>query len=316
MSLKTPLLFLVYNRPEITKKVFSRIKKSKPEKLYIAADGPKSNEDKLNTDKTRDIFNNIDWNCNLKKLYNNENLGCRKSVKNSIDWFFQNEERGIILEDDCLPNATAFIFFEKLLKKYSNSKKIMHISGVNYLKGSLKIDSSYYYSAIANINGWATWRESWNGYDDIYRDLPTFEKKNMIKNFFSDKITQKFWIEVYRRNYHNEDTSWSWPYLFSIMNRGGMAISPAVNLISNIGYGANSVHTKNSRDRFANMSTFTIKPPFISPKKFELNKRADSLTNRNFYRITLLNYGVKLILKKLKLFYFFKKIKKSFIVKN
>ena len=138
----------------------------------------------------------------------------------------------------------------------------------------------------------------------------------MIKNFFSDKITQKFWIEVYRRNYHNEDTSWSWPYLFSIMNRGGMAISPAVNLISNIGYGANSVHTKNSRDRFANMSTFTIKPPFISPKKFELNKRADSLTNRNFYRITLLNYGVKLILKKLKLFYFFKKIKKSFIVKN
>ena len=114
MSLDTPLLFLVYNRPKITERVFSQIEKAQPKKLYIAADGPKDQNDKKKTDKTRLMFNRIDWSCDLKKLYRDQNLGCKNSVKNAIDWFFENEEHGIILEDDCYPNETAFKFFNDL----------------------------------------------------------------------------------------------------------------------------------------------------------------------------------------------------------
>ena len=109
-NLNTALLFLVFNRPSCTKKVFEVIKKVKPKKLYVACDGSRNTIESKLVNEVREIIKNITWPCELKTLFRNNNLGCKLAVSNAIDWFFENEEKGIILEDDCLPHINFFIF--------------------------------------------------------------------------------------------------------------------------------------------------------------------------------------------------------------
>ena len=134
-ELTTPVLFLIFNRPDTTEKVFKQIKIAKPKKLYVVADGPRKNnaEDEKNCILTRKLINNIDWDCDLKKLYRDENLGCKNSVSSAITWFFENEEMGIILEDDCYPDESFFEFCQILLKRYESENQVMMIAGTNYL---------------------------------------------------------------------------------------------------------------------------------------------------------------------------------------
>ena len=113
--LSTAVLFLVFNRLDTTKEVFKAIRKAKPSRIYIASDGPrkiKNNE----ADKVKEvrsyIINNIDWQCDVNTLFREENLGCKIAVSTAIDWFFDNEEQGIILEDDCFPSQSFFWFCE------------------------------------------------------------------------------------------------------------------------------------------------------------------------------------------------------------
>ena len=126
----TPVLFIIFNRPDPTFKVFEEIRKAKPLKLYIAADGPRNHKpgDKEKCEKTRQVINLIDWDCQIRTLLRENNLGCKIAPSSAITWFFENEEAGIILEDDCLPNQSFFLFCQELLYKYKDNNKIMHIS--------------------------------------------------------------------------------------------------------------------------------------------------------------------------------------------
>ena len=132
-KVRSPILFLIFNRPFYTRKVFDEIRRAAPERLYIAADGPriKFENDVHLCEQTRDILNRIDWECKVLTRLNNENEGCKVSVSNSITWFFNHENEGIILEDDCLPAKTFFQFCDEMLNHYRSNPKIRHISGSN-----------------------------------------------------------------------------------------------------------------------------------------------------------------------------------------
>jgi GT2 family glycosyltransferase len=122
--LKTAVLFLIFNRPDTTKQVFAAIRKAKPPKLYVAADGPRADNpgEAEKVEQVRLIATNIDWDCELKTLFRDENLGCGKGVSSAITWFFENEGEGIILEDDCLPSQSFFWYCEELLERYREDK--------------------------------------------------------------------------------------------------------------------------------------------------------------------------------------------------
>ena len=167
-KLNCPVLFLVYNRLETTKKVFNVIKKVKPARLYISSDGPKLekvNESKIINDIREFILSNIDWDCKVYKLFQKNNLGCKHAVSNGINWFFENENFGIILEDDCLPNQSFFFFCEAMLEKYALDKRINMITGTSYLPEDININVDYFFSKYFPIWGWATWKDRWNKYD-------------------------------------------------------------------------------------------------------------------------------------------------------
>ena len=288
MSYNTPILFLVFNRPEKTQIIFDIIKKLKPKKLYISADGPRKNriKDNLLCDQVRSIVKKINWDCEQKIKFNNTNLGCKINVIESIDWFFSNVEEGIILEDDCVPSESFFYFCEELLSKYKNNEKIMQINGFNSgLNSYLDTDDSYYFSKLNTTWGWATWRRAWQKFDYNLESYIEFKQKGKIKEFYKDKGISK-WMEKYLdKTFNKEDNIWSINWAFSILKNSGLCITPNINLIENIGFDKQSTSGKTEIfNEWQETKSFEIQS-ITHPREIEHNLKLDRLVFNTIKKI-------------------------------
>jgi len=254
--LKTPVLFLIFNRPDTTSKVFEKIRAIKPERLYIAADGPRPNisSDKEKCALARSVVDLIEWDCQVKTLFREANTGCGKGVSDAITWFFTEVEEGIILEDDCVPDNSFFAFCEQLLSYYKNSEKIMHIGGTNFQDANKQYTASYYFSSIAHVWGWATWKRAWNKYSFDINGLDDFKKFKKINHYYNDNKIIEYWHSIFDRMRRHEIDTWDYQWTYSIWNNKGLSIIPKVNLVSNIGFDEDATHTKGS-SKFDNMTT-------------------------------------------------------------
>lgn len=275
-NLKTPVLFLIFNRPANTQKVFDAIRMAKPEKLYIAADGPRAGkaDDLIFCAKTREIIDLIDWPCKLFKLFRDENVGSRYAITTAIDWFFENEEEGIILEDDCLPGIDFFTFCAELLEYYRNDSRIMHIAGSNLQFGNKRGTASYYFSAISSVWGWASWKRVWKLYDPEMEKFPKFEAENQMINIFPDEKAARWVTNMARMVYEKKVLTWDYPLAFSIAINNGLCITPNVNLVTNIGFGAAATHTKDSSHAHANIPLGKLKG-IDHPQFLMIDRKAD-----------------------------------------
>ena len=279
---ETPILFIIFNRPDTAEKVFNEIKKIKPKKLFVSADGPRENKpgEKEKCLATRKIIDQVDWECEVYKKYSDVNLGCKLGVSSGIDWFFKNVEQGIILEDDCLPAQSFFKFCEELLEKYKNNEKIMMISGDNFQNGRQRGDGSYYFSKFSHIWGWATWRRAWEHYSVNMEGYPKFKQDKKINAIWSKEYIRKYWLDTFDQAYENKIDTWDYQWAFSIWKMDGLCVIPNYNLISNIGFRDDATHTK-SANKLANQkiqSMDIIKHPF----KIEQNKKADNYYSKIF----------------------------------
>jgi len=298
---KNAVLFLTFNRPDIAKLTFAEIAKAKPSRLYIASDGARENkngETEL-VNQTRKIVDLIDWDCEVKTLFQEKNLGCGLAISSAITWFFEHEEMGIILEDDCLPNQSFFIFCEELLEKYKNEEKVATISGFNCIKTKNKF--SYYFSDMIEIWGWATWKRVWQNFKLDVNELDENTILSIIENRPWSKAMKNYWLNVWQCNKKHEINSWGYPFTFCCWLKNATSVIPKVNLISNIGFGSNATHTFENCSplaNFANSLTFEMQFPLNHPKKIETNFEAD----RCFYKSTAQISQKKRIKAKLKNF--------------
>lgn len=282
----TPILFLIFNRPEITQIVFEEIKRQKPKYLYVAADGARSGflEDIDKCKATRKlVIEGVDWDCEVKTLFRDENLGCGIAVSEAITWFFDNVEQGIILEDDCLPHHSFFGYCETLLERYKEDERVYGITGNNFQDGISRGNSSYYFSRYFHIWGWASWRRAWIRYDYDLEHLEKFNKNKIIYKIDKRKIFEKYWISIFKKTTNKEIDTWDYQLQFSLWNNDGLVVTPNVNLISNIGFGKEATHTTGSSP-FAKMDTKDI-GELIHPKQIEVNKKADRYVSDSAYNI-------------------------------
>ncbi|MFS4491329.1 nucleotide-diphospho-sugar transferase [Maribacter sp. 2308TA10-17] len=270
---KTGILFIVFNRPDFTKEVFEAIRSIKPERLYIASDGPRLNveEDFSKVEKTREyLLSNIDWDCKVQTLFREENMGCGKNVKLAIDWFFENEEYGIILEDDCLPVPSFFQYCEELLKRYADDDRIGMISGANHLTNYYNLKDSYLFSKSFTSWGWATWKRSWQFMD---HDMTWLESNKMaiIKNISYSRISHSHWKNAIYKVENKLADAWDYQWYFSLSGQNQLCIFPKHNLISNIGWGDDATHTigkgKQSYKETENIEFPLKHPEFIMPDR-------------------------------------------------
>lgn len=282
-SLQTAVLFLVFNRPNTTKEVFEAIKLAKPPRLYIAADGPRSSR-KGEAEKclqVRYIATQIDWPCEVKTLFRDENLGCKRAVSEGIDWFFENEEQGIILEDDCLPHPDFFIFCETMLNRYADVDRVWVVTGDNFQDGQKRGDGSYYFSRYNHVWGWATWRRAWSKRDMEIKFWPDWKKSKQWVSYVSDKMERNYWEKIFDQMYRNEIDTWDYPWTACVWFHGGLTATPNVNLISNIGFGSDATHTTESSS-MSRMKTYEMKD-FTPPKNLTVTSEADYYVFKNYF---------------------------------
>jgi hypothetical protein len=281
-KVKSSILFLIFNRPKETQVVFNSIRLARPRKLYVAADGPRSNEkDYVTCSKTRDILSQIDWDCELITLFREQNLGCGIAVSSAISWFFEQEEEGIVLEDDCAPTNDFFRFCDLMLDRYREDNRVGHICGCNFQDGIWRGDGDYYYSNLTNVWGWASWRRVWLKYDFNMTHLEVAKESGFLFKISNRRNFREFVYKNFKRTKDGHIDTWDYQYFYSNLINGYLSIIPNNNMISNIGFGREATHTRDVKSPYANLKVFPIKGSVNSPLMFVSNMKADDYSLGN-----------------------------------
>jgi hypothetical protein len=286
-QIKTPVAFLIFNRPDTTQRVFNTIRQAKPQKLLVVADGPRS--DRPGEDEkcasVRDIIDQVDWDCTVYKNYSDTNLGCKLRVSSGLDWIFQQVEEAIILEDDCLPHLSFFEFCEELLEYYRNDTRVMAISGNNFQFGHTRTIESYYFSRYNHCWGWASWQRAWKYYDVNIKWWPTARDHNWLENFLVDKQAIHYWTKIFQSVYEDKIDTWDYQWTLACWLQHGLSILPEMNLVSNIGFSHQGSHTT-ERSRFSAIPTIPMRFPLSHPLHMVRSSDADTFTEKTLFSKT------------------------------
>lgn len=281
----TPILLIIFNRPETTRQVFEVIREQKPKYLFVAADGPRTDhkDDAEKCKAARDEIK-VDWDCELKTLYRDKNFGCGRGPASAISWFFNEVEQGIILEDDIIPDLSFFLYCDELLDRYKYDSRIAMISGINLLSPWKTNEASYIFSYMGGIPGWATWRRAWLYFDYTMSEWKTDKTKRKIKNLLYDKAAFNHFSRFfdYFSSTRREDV-WDYQWLFSRWNAQGCSIVPGVNLMKNIGFGIDATHTVTFDHPQAKIKQEKITLP-LNHRDYIIDREYDRLIFNNFVK--------------------------------
>lgn len=281
-SITAPVALIIFKRPELTEKVFEAIRQAQPSTLIVIADGarPDKKGEVEACDKARKITEKVDWPCQVVRHYAEKNLGCRNRVSSGLDWVFQEFDRAIILEDDCVPEPSFFRFCDELLERYRDDERIMAISGDNFQFGNIQPEESYYFSRYPHIWGWATWSRAWKHYDVTMQDWPQLRNSDWLAKIFENPKAAKLWKTVFQSAYDGRIDTWDHQWTYACWRQNGLTVLPRVNLISNIGFDKDATHTR-KRSPFGHLPVEPLRFPLRHPPQIIRNVSADDYTQRN-----------------------------------
>ena len=300
---KTPVLLILFNRPDITQRTFEAIRRVRPQHLFVAADGPRPGKptDAERCQAARAVIDQVDWPCAVQTLFRTENRGCGYGPAEAITWFFQLVECGIILEDDCMPDESFFYFCEELLEKYKYDTNVSMICGTNLVINWKFTKDSYLFSNMGFSWGWATWNRAWQNFDYSASQWNKTETKEIIRNYLGN--------ENYFNHFKGEFDSyfsetrpdvWDFQWLLARLNQQSCTIVPTVNLVSNIGFGADSTHTYDTNSSIAHLRIKHVDFPLAHPKK-GINKLFDWYVFERYINLQKRPFWKKVVLKAIKI---------------
>lgn len=275
-QLNTPVALLIFNRPDTTTRVFKEIARARPPKLLVVADGPRADRvgEVEKCKQTREIIQQVDWDCEVLTNYAEKNMGCKMRVASGIDWIFDQVEEAIILEDDCLPEPSFFRYCEELLAKYRDNERVGMISGGNLQFGQQRGIGSYYFSRYTHIWGWASWRRAWKHYDRDITQWPAFRDEGWLDILFRTQGERDYWRYSFNAVHNGSLDTWDCSWTFTALTKGMLQVVPNVNLITNIGFGPNATHT-HVVGVHANMPTNPMQFPMKHPNFVLADQYAD-----------------------------------------
>lgn len=282
---ETPVLLIIFNRPDTTRRVFEVIRQQKPKYLFVAADGPRLDhpEDEGKCSAARNEIN-VDWDCELKTLYRTENRGCGLGPSEAITWFFENVDQGIILEDDVIPHPSFFKYCSELLLRFNNDQRISMISGINLISPWKAENASYLFSYMGGIPGWATWKRAWSKFDYSLSEWETTDSKNRIKRLLGNNAIFNHFSRYFNHFASTKQIDvWDYQWLFSRWNILGCSIVPCVNLVNNIGFGPDATHTITFDHPQSKIQASEILFP-LKHKSFQIDTEYDQLVFKTLFR--------------------------------
>ena len=246
MSFDVPVLLLTWRRPDTTRQVFAALQPVAPSKLYVASDGPRNEAEAKAVQATRDLISEvIDWPCQIKTRFSSKNQGCQLGVSSAITWFFEQEEEGIVLEDDCVPHPDFFTYCRELLERYRHDTRIWCISGDNFQEGIWRGEASYYFSRYNHCWGWASWRRCWSVYASHAQIWESVKSStSWQQTIFEHPEERRYWMNIWDQLFVlGTPDSWAYRWSLVCMANHGLTALPNENLIMNIGFGDQATHT-------------------------------------------------------------------------
>lgn len=283
-ELETPVVLLVFNRPDTTRLVFEAVRAARPRQLLVVADGPRAGREREAQlcREVRGVIDGVDWHCEVLTNYAEQNLGCKRRVSSGLDWVFEQVDEAIILEDDCLPHPSFFPFCRELLERYRNEPRVGQIAGVNLQFGRSKVSESYYYSRFNHIWGWATWKRAWVLNDNDMVHWPDFRDAGRLNDLLSSRKQAAYWAEVLNQVAAGGIDTWDCQWTLSCWRHALLTVIPAVNLVANIGFGPGATHTP-VPNRYAAMKVEPMRFPLVHPSLMQPNAAADAYTLKTQY---------------------------------
>ncbi len=281
MCMDTPVVFIVFNRPEVTMLVFAAIREARPAVLFVIADGPRPDRpgewEKCSAVRAV-VEAGVDWPCEVRRNYSETNLGCGRRVSSGLDWVFEQVEEAIILEDDCLPNASFFPFCEELLDRYRSDDRVAQIGGSNHQYRDFQRPQSYYFSRYNHIWGWASWRRSWVRNDTLMREWPGFVSDGGCERLFNSRRVAAFWRRQWAAVANGKIDTWDLQWSFACLRLGKVTVLPTISLVENIGFGPEATHTRESPRRKPTVGP--IRFPLVHPTETIPDTEADEHTEK------------------------------------
>lgn len=260
-----PILLTIFNRPKHTAQVIDALRRVKPSRLFIHADGPRDgvvNDQELCEAARNEI--RVDWECEIQWKISASNLGCIKGMYEGISWFFEQVEAGVVLEDDCVAEPSFFTFCGELLEKYKNDSRIFGISGNSFL-AQRNLAASYSFLKTTHIRGWATWRRSWQMVDIDATEWPALRKPERLSQFLHDPKAAAFWSHILNDLHSRQGNTWSGAIIYTMLKHDMLGIHPRSNLVSNYSFGATGVHIPPKDHTLSLVPTLTIDFPLAHP---------------------------------------------------
>lgn len=277
--MQTPVALILFNRPELTARVFAAIRGARPARLFLIADGPRTSAERARTDAARGVVAQVDWPCEVSTRFADGNLGCGRNVAAGLDWVFGQCDRAIILEDDCLPHPSFFPFCEELLARYADEHRVSMISGDNFQPADRPVPAtgeSYYFSAIAHVWGWATWRRVWTRwFDASMQAWPADRETAWLYDLLLDDRVRQTYRRAFDAVHAGRVDTWDAQWQLAVWRSRGLVALPSGNLVSNLGFGADATHTKKADSRDANLPVVPMRFPLAHPRAIVRDAAAD-----------------------------------------
>lgn len=297
--MKVPVLFIIFNRPDIAANSFESVRQYKPSTLYLAADGPRSSrlgEDKLCQETRQRIIDMIDWDCDIKTLFREKNIGVDLGVYSAINWMFETEKWGVVIEDDCYVSQDFYHLCEDAFIRYRNEPKVMHIIANNPMSivhKSSNLEFTYYPMSW----GWATWADKWhNIMDPEMKEFHNITIWAMIKKFgwFQGPMFYRSLVHTYPNRHLLKPWDYIWRY--SIMVNNGLCLIPEVNLAINRGIGTceGSHYELGEKDYYEGITMGTLTTPYNYPSELTIKPRMIRCQRNEYFNLKMFGLRKKI----------------------
>lgn len=289
MTSVTAVAIFAFNRPANTRRVFEAVRAARPRRLFLCLDGPRpgNEQDQIKREEIITLFQEVDWDCEVHRNYAEVNLGCRERMGSGITWVFEHVDSAILLEDDCLPCPDFFRFCEEMLERYANDPRIGMIAGHREHLLRMNVKEEYYFDRLCTIWGWATWKRAWKRFDAKMTDWPELKQSDLLTSRFRNPRHATSLEGLFDQVHAGKLGSWAAAWALSCIRNDLLCIHPRMNLISNIGCGADSTHTKNNHTPWANRPFEPLPTELRHPETVRVNEREQNKTFNCLYAPTL-----------------------------
>ena len=308
-QITTPVVLIMFNRPELTRLTLAAIGRVKPSKLFVISDGPRASrdEDKDLVKECRGLLSLIDWPCEITKIFASSNMGCRDRIASGLTKVFESVDRAIVIEDDCLPNDSFFYFTQELLERYKDELSVGLISGTAFIDFSDQIPNSYFFSRHPKIWGWATWARVWKSYNSRISNWPELKETSLLRDNLRTRKGAATWRQNFNLVFWKRLDTWDYQLVLNLWRNNLLSVVPKANLVSNIGFGGEATHTLDPSSPFSALPTQEIEWPLDHPSTISANDQADLLSELRLFQRSWISRS------QLALYFFFPKFLRQLI---